>query len=35
MGDVISLVEKASEGMDEEKLRNAEEQFKKGLIYIR
>ena len=34
MGDVISLVEKASEGMDEEKLRNAEEQFKKGLFTL-
>ena len=34
MGDVVSLVEKASEGLDEEKLRNAEEQFKKGLFTL-
>ena len=34
MGDVVSLVEKASEGMDKEKLRNAEEQFKKGLFTL-
>ena len=34
MGDVVSLVEKASEGMNEEKLRNAEEQFKKGLFTL-
>ena len=33
-GDVISLVEKASEGIDEEKLKNAEEQFKKGLFTL-
>jgi signal recognition particle subunit SRP54 len=29
-GDVVSLVEKASEGIDEEKLRKAEEQLKQG-----
>ena len=34
MGDVVSLVEKASEGMDEEKLKKAEEQFKKGLFTL-
>jgi len=34
MGDVVSLVEKASEGIDEEKLKNAEEQFKKGLFTL-
>ena len=35
MGDVISLVEKASQGLDEEKLKKTEEQFKKGAIYFR
>ena len=34
MGDVVSLVEKASEGMDEEKIRKTEEQFKKGLFTL-
>ena len=34
MGDVVSLVEKASEGMDEEKLRNTEAQFKKGIFTL-
>ena len=34
MGDVVSLVEKASEGMDEEKLRKTEEQLKKGLFTL-
>jgi signal recognition particle subunit SRP54 len=34
MGDVVSLVEKASEGMDEEKLKKAEEQLKKGLFTL-
>ena len=34
MGDVVSLVEKASEGLDEEKLNKAEEQFKKGLFTL-
>ena len=34
MGDVVSLVEKASEGLDEEKLKKAEEQFKKGLFTL-
>ena len=34
MGDVVSLVEKVSEGMDEEKLRNTEEQFKKGIFTL-
>ena len=34
MGDVVSLVEKASEGMDEEKLRKAEEQLKTGLFTL-
>ena len=32
--DVVSLVEKASEGMDEEKLKKTEEQFKKGLFTL-
>ena len=30
MGDIVSLVEKASQGLDEEKLKKTEEQFKKG-----
>ena len=34
MGDVVSLVEKASEGIDEEKLRKEEEQLKKGLFTL-
>ena len=34
MGDVISLVEKASEGLDEEKLKKTEEQFRKGLFTL-
>ncbi len=34
MGDIVSLVEKASEGMDEEKLRKTEEQLKKGLFTL-
>jgi signal recognition particle subunit SRP54 len=34
MGDVVSLVEKASEGIDEEKLRKDEEQLKKGLFTL-
>ena len=34
MGDIVSLVEKASEGLDEEKLKKAEEQFKKGLFTL-
>ena len=34
MGDVVSLVEKASQGLDEEKLKKAEEQFKKGLFTL-
>ena len=34
MGDVVSLVEKASEGIDEEKLKKTEEQFKKGLFTL-
>ena len=34
MGDVVSLVEKASEGIDEEKLKNAEEQLKRGLFTL-
>ena len=34
MGDVVSLVEKASEGLDEEKLKKAEEQFRKGLFTL-
>ena len=32
MGDIVSLVEKASQGLDEEKLKKTEEQFKKGLF---
>jgi signal recognition particle subunit SRP54 len=34
MGDVVSLVEKASEGLDEEKLKKTEEQFRKGLFTL-
>jgi len=34
MGDVVTLVEKASQGLDEEKLKIAEEQFKKGLFTL-
>jgi signal recognition particle subunit SRP54 len=34
MGDVVSLVEKASEGIDEEKLKKEEEQLKKGLFTL-
>jgi signal recognition particle subunit SRP54 len=34
MGDVISLVEKASQGLDEEKLKKTEEQFKKGVFTL-
>jgi len=34
MGDVVTLVEKASQGLDEEKLEKAEEQFKKGLFTL-
>ena len=34
MGDVVSLVEKASEGLDEEKLKKAEEQYRKGLFTL-
>jgi signal recognition particle subunit SRP54 len=34
MGDIISLVEKASQGLDEEKIKKAEEQFKKGLFTL-
>ena len=34
MGDVVSLVEKASEGIDEEKLRKEEEQLKEGLFTL-
>ena len=34
MGDIISLVEKASQGLDEEKLKKTEEQFKKGLFTL-
>ena len=34
MGDVVSLVEKVSQGLDEEKLKKAEEQFKKGLFTL-
>ena len=34
MGDVVSLVEKASEGLDEEKLKKSEEQFRKGLFTL-
>ena len=32
MGDVISLVEKASQDLDEEKIKKTEEEFKKGLF---
>jgi len=34
MGDVVSLVEKASQGLDEEKLKKTEDQFKKGLFTL-
>jgi len=34
MGDIVSLVEKASQGLDEEKLKREEEQFKKGLFTL-
>ena len=34
MGDVVSLVEKASEGINEEKLKKTEEQFRKGLFTL-
>ena len=30
MGDIVSLVEKAAEDLDEEKLKKAEEKLKKG-----
>jgi len=32
MGDVVSLVEKASQDLDEEKIKKAEEEFKKGVF---
>jgi len=34
MGDIVSLVEKASQGVDEEKLKKTEEQFKRGLFTL-
>jgi len=34
MGDIVSLVEKASQGLDEEKLKKTEEKFKKGLFTL-
>ena len=34
MGDIVSLVEKASQGLDEKKLKETEEQFKKGLFTL-
>ena len=34
MGDIVSLVEKASQGFDEEKIKKTEEQFKKGLFTL-
>ena len=34
MGDIVSLVEKASQGLDEEKIKKTEEQFKKGLFTL-
>ena len=34
MGDIVSLVEKASQDIDEKKLKKAEEQFKKGLFTL-
>jgi len=34
MGDIVSLVEKASQGLDEEKIKETEEQFKKGLFTL-
>jgi len=34
MGDIVSLVEKASQGLDEEKVKKTEEQFKKGLFTL-
>ena len=30
MGDIVSLVEKASQDLDEEKIKTAEENLKKG-----
>jgi signal recognition particle subunit SRP54 len=32
MGDVVSLVEKASQDLDEEKIKKAEDEFKKGIF---
>ena len=34
MGDIVSLVEKASQGLDEEKLKKKEEQFKKTINLV-
>jgi signal recognition particle subunit SRP54 len=34
MGDVVTLVEKVSQGLDDEKLKKTEEQFKKGLFTL-
>jgi signal recognition particle subunit SRP54 len=34
MGDIVSLVEKAAEGLDQENIKKAEEQFKKGLFTL-
>ena len=34
MGDIVSLVEKASQGLDEEKLKKTEEQLRKGLFTL-
>ena len=34
MGDVVNLVEKVSQGLDDEKLKKTEEQFKKGLFTL-
>ena len=33
MGDVVSLVEKASQDIDEEKIKKTEEELKKGMFY--
>ena len=34
MGDIVSFVEKASQGLDEEKLKKTEEQLRKGLFTL-
>ena len=34
MGDVVSLVEKASQDLDEEKIKKTEEELKKGVLQL-